>query len=369
MTQSSWVIDDTVTWPPRSRPIRPFNVTGIDTIRSCGLRACFESSSDYERRVPFAARIGTAFHKTLEDIARWPRDHLVNGAATRARGLFLAYVQTEMSKANARMREQFLPRDSARIDRAAEAIMGEASRLALSISGRPLRQRQTGSRRHVEIPVASTDGYIRGRVDRAEQTANGTRIVDYKSSVRGDVLQEHETQLLLYSAMWHQTFDEWPAEAVVVFPLLAKRHAVEIGPQRCDGALAAATRELKEFESNQSFQQLARPGEACKSCEFRPWCLPFWKSQSLAGRADLPAAALGFEGTVEGVNATDTHVSLVVTGPSGTVNLIAETSRFAHLRGITPGTKVRALDWRFYGLRSTPNAKSGGYAEVYIVRS
>jgi hypothetical protein len=41
-------------------------------MRSCSLRVCFETSKGYERRTAYAARIGSAFHQTLQSLAERP---------------------------------------------------------------------------------------------------------------------------------------------------------------------------------------------------------------------------------------------------------------------------------------------------------
>src|SRR5581483_4267103 len=63
-----WVIDDNTDWPPRGYPSPPLSPTLYSSLTACGLRAAFgcSSTSHYPRRSTPAARIGTAFHETME---------------------------------------------------------------------------------------------------------------------------------------------------------------------------------------------------------------------------------------------------------------------------------------------------------------
>lgn len=75
MSDFDWHVDEAASWPPRGRPEAPHGPTGLEVLRSCALRRCFESSKGYERRMGFDGRIGTAFHRTLEWLSQRPPDH------------------------------------------------------------------------------------------------------------------------------------------------------------------------------------------------------------------------------------------------------------------------------------------------------
>lgn len=66
ITPFGWTIIERQSWPPSSRPQPPFGPTTVEIVRSCPLRGCFEASSGYERRQDFSARIGAAFHRTIQ---------------------------------------------------------------------------------------------------------------------------------------------------------------------------------------------------------------------------------------------------------------------------------------------------------------
>lgn len=372
MSNSIWIIDERRLWPPKLRPTRPFGVTAIEVMRSCPLRACFEESPGYERRMVFSGRIGTAFHKTVEDLNRLPLPSSTSDASSLAKTLFARHLAEQERIADQRPRERFLPRDDARINRALEATMGEAQRTAgrgsppatLRSLGHPP---STGS----EIPVTTKDLFIRGRVDRAEKIAGGTRIIDYKSALRPDLPERYERQLLLYGYMWHDTFGEWPQDAYVVYPLLATWHRVEIPPVRCQAAVDESRQLVEAVERTSRISALGQPGDVCKVCDFRPWCKTFWAFQGESSGRDvgLQSAYWGFEGQLEEIRRSADHFLLKIAWGRRVVTVMAECERFSHLDRAKPGWIVRALEWRLQGLRNSPRALSTPTSELFLVPS
>src|SRR5947199_8384243 len=97
-----WTIDEQTTWPPAIRPRPPFGPTTLEVIRSCPLRVCFEASPGYPRRSGFAARVGTAFHSTLEALSASPPEGAHDQVAEVARSLFLEYLAKQEAEAATR---------------------------------------------------------------------------------------------------------------------------------------------------------------------------------------------------------------------------------------------------------------------------
>jgi hypothetical protein len=131
-TAFNWLINESSLWPPRGRPEAPFGPTAFEIMRSCTLRIYFEYSKGYERRTAYAARVGIAFHRTLQSLTERPigssnPDIIVEEAAKRFRE---ELALQEMQK-DARPREQMLARNEERVQRALEAVTVEALRLAL----------------------------------------------------------------------------------------------------------------------------------------------------------------------------------------------------------------------------------------------
>src|SRR6266702_4271740 len=71
-TAFNWLINESSLWPPRGRPEAPFGPTAIEIMRSCTLRIYFEYSKGYESRTAYAARVGIAFHRTLQSLTERP---------------------------------------------------------------------------------------------------------------------------------------------------------------------------------------------------------------------------------------------------------------------------------------------------------
>src|SRR5687768_7050700 len=62
MAKFDYAVRPSKSWPPSGRPEPPFGPGALEILRSCALRGCFDVSPGYERRIGFAARIGTAYH-------------------------------------------------------------------------------------------------------------------------------------------------------------------------------------------------------------------------------------------------------------------------------------------------------------------
>src|SRR4051794_1504398 len=95
----SWVVSENQKWPPPKRPHAPYGVTTLHTLKSCSLKACFEASSgDYMQRKPFAARIGLAYHRTMQYISENIRSIPFPEKAVE---LAISYFEQEMDRERA----------------------------------------------------------------------------------------------------------------------------------------------------------------------------------------------------------------------------------------------------------------------------
>src|SRR5262249_20771780 len=127
-----WTIDETRTWPPAGRPKPPYGVTQLEIIRSCALRACFECSSAqaYPRRMGSDARIGLAFHRSLESLGQSPTgDQTPESQAEEARRRFQQELRQQDALRQTIPRERSLSFSEERVHRATEAIMLAAQQL------------------------------------------------------------------------------------------------------------------------------------------------------------------------------------------------------------------------------------------------
>jgi PD-(D/E)XK nuclease superfamily protein len=384
---SNWQIDRAKLWPPRSRPSSPFGPTTIEIIRSCALRVCFEVSRGYERRTAYAARVGIAFHRTLQSLAEQPiqsanQSEIIDEAYRR----FRHELTLQETQKNNRPREQMLPRDEERVYHALESIATEALRLAKQFAIGKVEYKRRGAKATngfhppemrnlsegsivVEVPVQSQDGLLAGRVDYAERLSTGIRLLDYKSALRDDLPERYERQLQLYTLMWYETFGEWPVEAAVVYPFTGAIYSVSVDPETCLRVGNEARLLIKQLQEGIPAEQLATPGEACTICEFRPWCKPFWMWQAKHPNLStaLQNAVLGFEGEIITVELKDYYWKVLVKWCNAEVRIIAPQERFPQLKKAQPGMLIRVLDMRLHGQRYRPQAIVTECSEIFLV--
>lgn len=389
-TPFDWSLTEKSHWPPYGKPTPPFGPTALDVMRSCTLRLCFEASARYERRTAYAARIGTAFHRTLQSLTEEPLSAKeIDQIGPESLRRFHQELANQEQQRSTRIREQTLQPPEERIQRALTAVITEAQRiahyagqqkrmlkhpLASTTQGNVVHAQSTGENDGIiwaEVPVQSQDGLLSGRVDYAERLPDGSiRLLDYKSALRNDVPERYERQLQLYALLWYETFGEWPVEAYLHYPFTGARHPVHIQPPICQQQGDEARQLVKLFLETASPSQLATPGTACTVCEFRPWCQAFWKWQSghkLYTEA-LTDAFYGFEGSIMRLELREHYWRVVVKWREAEIHIVAPQERFSHLKTATVGTHIRALDMRLQGQRYRPKAIVSEKSEIYIVR-
>jgi hypothetical protein len=386
-----YIINEADTWAPHRRPTSPFGPTELEIMRSCPLRSCFEASPGYERRLGFAARIGSAFHRTLQSFSQFPLPtDSTDQTAVEARQRFARELQNQMAEAASRPRERGLPRDQARMDCAAEAAVAEALRIAGENSVAVTRSRPIGEHSvsaggdtpvlqspnptpavEIEVPVQSADGLFRGRVDRAEHRPEGLRLVDYKSALRGDLPGRYERQVQLYAFLWHETRGEWPVAGLVLYPLTATTHPVTVEPTTCQQLATETVSLVKRTQTEPLLAQLALPGDVCQVCDFRPWCHPFWQWQSAESSPTeaLYRAKLGFQGKLTRLELINHTWRLHIAWRKAEVRLVAPEERFPQLRQAQVGMQVKVMDTALRGLRHQPQAVVTEVTEIFVVQN
>jgi len=356
-------------WPPRGRPTPPLGPTELEVVRACPLRACFEASPTYERRLAFEARLGIAFHRVLESITRQPPRGGDPEVVDEVRRCFQAALREQLAVAEARPRERALPRDLKRLPRAEEALV--LLGLRLRDAAGPLLARTPAPAPEIEVEVAlvSRDGLLAGRVDLVEHGPGGAQLVDYKASLRPDLPEQYRRQVLLYALLWWECRGEWPQRAVVAYPLLETTHAVDVVPDECRRLGQEARELLGLLQQASSPASLARPGTCCQACDFRPWCEPFWGWQHAESRpsARLERASWGMEVWVEDAVPDADHLRLQLAWGRDPVQLIVPLERYPHLRDVSRGARLRLLDVRLRGLRHRPTAALTERTEIFLV--
>jgi CRISPR/Cas system-associated exonuclease Cas4 (RecB family) len=387
-----WSLAENSHWPPYGKPSPPFGPTAVEVIRSCALRLRFETSTGYERRTEYSARVGIAFHRTLQSLTEDPlsteeRDQVSAEALHR----FHQELEVQEQQRSKRIREQTLQLPEERIQRARVAIVTEAQRIAryasqqkrlLKHKPEPPAQGNNGnsaiqstreSDEHVvwaEVPVQSHDGLLSGRVDYAERLpGGGIRLLDYKSALRDDVPERYERQLQLYALLWYETFGEWPVEASLYYSFTGTMHPVTIQPHLCSQEGNEARQLVKRFLENDAAMQQAAPGTVCTVCEFRPWCQAFWKWQAghKVSSEALTNAFYGFEGPITHLELKEQYWRVAIKWREAEILIVAPQERFPHLNKASVGTRIRAIDMRLQGQRSRPRAVVSERSELYLL--
>lgn len=383
-----WFIDSRKNWPPPGRPQPPFGPTTLEILRSCPLRVCFERSDGYQRRTGYAARVGTAFHRTIQWLNENPlsqADFQIIAEATRLH--FEEELRKQEEEGNRRPRERGLPRPQDRIHQAAEALLIEARHIVEmggitrsvttleptipALEPKPEHQLPPVGRVEVEQSVRSRDALFKGRVDRVEYTSAGARLIDFKSSLRADLPERYERQLQLYAYLWNETRGEWPAEAEVIYPFTGTTYRIDIDPVACLALVAECRTFIQELQIHQDPNRLASPGDVCQVCEFRPWCKPFWGFQATEKNhlRALEQASTGLEGEIASLNEISGHWKVLVLWRDVLVRIMVPLERFPHLVNAQPGMRVRVLDMRVEGLQRSPQARVTPYSELFLLAS
>lgn len=370
---------------PKKFPQPPYGPTSIEVMRSCPLRVCFEASPGYERRLGFAARVGTAFHRVMESFNEYPLPTTSQeDAVEEARLRYQREIQHQIEEAASHPREVGLPHDQNRIDRALEAIVIEARRIYEigGITSRPMPADSNLSADNymdkanaetplveVEVPVVSTDGLIHGKIDRVEHRPDGIWLFDFKSALRDDLPDRYERQLQLYAFLWHQTRNEWPVAAYVVYPLASTSYEISIEPEKCINVANEALQLIQHLPNEIHIDKIATPGDVCQVCDYRPWCQPFWQwqgGQSTLSQA-LADAEWGFEGSIQSIDLDDHHWRLKVLWHNSQVQLIAPEERFPYLTKAKVGVGIKVLDTPLRGLRHQPHAIISPRSEIFLI--
>jgi CRISPR/Cas system-associated exonuclease Cas4 (RecB family) len=306
--------------------------------------------------------------------------------AAETRRRYQAEIYEQQTQAATRVREQSLMWDNERSNRALEAVIAEAIRtqplgmkvnLAIHLQATPQLGISTRNEVpqdtpiEVEVEVHSKNELFQGRIDRAERTENGIRLVDYKSAFRDDLPERYTRQLQLYAYLWQEARGEWPSEAFVFYPMLGKFHNVPVDSGICLQVITESIMLVEKIEKSNKPTALASPGDVCKVCEFRPWCRPFWAWQAAEGsqlRA-VDRANIGFEGEIKTIKLENHYWILNIAWHNAQVKIISPQERFPHLVNALAGQTVRVLDTNLKGQLFQPTANVNNQSEIFIVTS
>jgi len=295
-------------------------------------------------------------------------------SAERTLSLFRALLVREIEEARTKPRESSLAWPTERIAQV-EATVIQAAHSFWESRRRPQNAssaRDEGINRApvVELSIRSKDGSLCGTIDHADRRPEGWRIIDYKTTVdpNAEHVAEHSVQIRLYAYLWKDWTGEWPTTGTIVYLVGGNAHSVSVSPDECT-AVAEEIKRYANFSQDQPPESLANVGTACKMCEFRPWCEPFWTHRAHPEPLgdESPAPSSGIEGYVtEHRQVGDSCLAELSTG-SSSVELRYASSRFPHLSRLTTGQRLRILDVRIRGSASRFACIVTDRTEIYRV--
>lgn len=382
MGDSLWHIKTNRTWPPRGYPKPPVSYTLLEALRTCRLKAAFRSSSKkiYPRKLSVAARLGLAFHNTMEGLkhpASSVSHNSVTAFAEHALALFRQHLAAQKEKSLQQSRERLETWPEARVVRMENAVITAARSMFAEVYPAPQAERRVVKNRLpsslVEHRMVSSDGLIEGIADRIDYRRGLYRITDYKTTqtpTEEDVCH-HIQQIKLYAYLWFDTTGQWATEGLVSYPIAVREHTFEIHPEECLSLAEEVRIEARALTADApSIKDLANPGVVCSRCDFRPWCEPFWKMQnSLIDASDLfERSSVGFEGLVHRVNASAEVTLLEVAALGRIIELRVQFKDFPHVGSASAGDMIRVLDAGLLGTSSRPTCQINDRTEIFILK-
>lgn len=371
----SWTVqpDD---WPPVAEVRPPYSLTRVEVARSCPLRVVFEASRQYEPLTSFDARIGTAMHNTLEHFARHPLSSNDPAVLTRVKDQFMRDLEMQRQEAAARPRERTLPENQERIDAALQAVLravkaGEVAAVGGGRSGKEAERvvEEAGRTIWVERQVRSKDGQFLGRVDQAVKDGESLTLYDFKSSMHATAQERYSRQVQMYTEMWEATTGERPTRGVLVYPMLGKEFTIDTSRAATEDTLESSYEAVKPFAEYPTPDSLARPGDVCKVCSFKPWCQPFWNWTS---EGSLPTcqerSVFGFQGELKEVGRYKEYLMLKVAWhPRSIGTLLIPWGMQPHAQALVAGQVIRVTNCRMVGQGTSPRAMWQSAAELFVM--
>lgn len=364
-------------WPPVSEVKPPYSLTRVEVARSCPLRVVFEVSQQYEPLTSFDARIGTALHNTLEHFARHPLSSDAPDLLSKVKDQFLRDLEYQRQAAAQHPRERGLPENQERISAALQAALrvvkaGEVAAVGSGRSGKAEKRiiEETGRTVWVERQVKSKDGQFIGRVDQAVKDSGSLILYDFKSSMHATAQERYSRQVQMYTEMWEATTGERPTRGVLVYPMLGKEFTIDISREATSDTLKTSYEAVKVFAGDATPDSLARPGDVCKVCSFKPWCQPFW---NWVAEGSLPTcqerSAFGFQGEVKEVGRYKEFLMLKVAWhPRSIGTLLIPWGLLPHAQALLVRQNIRVTNCRMVGQGTSPRAMWQSNSELFMVQ-
>lgn len=355
---TSWTVTSEQTLPNGSLE-PPISPTAYEALLACPLQLLYSRDPTFPRRSTPFARIGIAFHRTLELLPSALAHNEVGVSVRAALATFRMELESQRAAAAGNSRESDQPWPDGRVHHAEQALALLVHRVW---SARYYSARSEPTM-YAEISITSSDGLLRGVIDRVDRTDDGPVVVDYKSAESFDEahLARFTRQLLLYAYLWNDAHGEWPVRGIIDFVLLGREISVPIAAAESLELIGCVGRAI---ESNRGLNsdRLATPGPACSRCDYRPWCAAYWRN---TGR--VAEAMASIEGVVAS-RASEAPQVVWLEHDRQASQLILDAAHLSRRDELTPGTRLRLIDAIVDGAPPVGRFRLAPQSEMWIVR-
>jgi RecB family exonuclease len=172
-----------------------------------------------------------------------------------------------------------------------------------------------------EVPLASTDGLLRGTADLIATNGQGVLLLDYKSGVDRDPgtghprVDDYARQLQFYAFLLSEMRGSRPRLAAIL-PMDGPPIPVDISEDACVATVLDARALLREFNSGGELHPASPSPTACHYCPHLVRCIPFRDACDVTWSPEMLAVV----GTViASEEAADGSVSVAVQPTAGSV--------------------------------------------------
>jgi hypothetical protein len=249
--------------PSYPQHILPLSYSSFSNICECALRYCYSKDDRFPPKVSPQARLGTAFHRTLELISR---KHEIN--TEQIIDLFDDEVRHQRAEACCNYREIRVPWPQ-------ELRLAMENQLA-SRTTRKISDSASQNDFQIEKTVKSADGRLIGRIDEIRGHHEDICIVDYKTSrYDAECLTKYENQLLFYSELCRQQYGVLPRYGLIIFILDKYEHRFIINQIQIDNLICKVNR-ISRTDPMALDLNHATVGHHCSYCSYKPWCDDYW---------------------------------------------------------------------------------------------
>ena len=217
-----------------------------------------------------------------------------------------------------------------------------------------------------EVPLASTDGLLRGTADLIATNSRGVLLLDYKSGVDRDPgtgqprVDEYARQLQFYAFLVSEMRGSRP-ELAAILPMDGPPIPVDVSESACMATASDAMAHLREFNSVGEIHPASPSPAACRYCPHLARCIPFRDACNDTWAAEMLAVV----GTVmASEEAADGAVSVAVQPTAGSVG----NQRISLARLSTLAFPALALAKPGVELAASGLFRIGAAGDVYGVR-